>query len=770
MSGINERTLRSLRSAAVMPDQSSRMKALAARVALQQRRTAGRSIAFPDNGSYITYTQGPVYIQKLQPLAPLPPTVPDAPTGVVATPGDRQASVAFQPPARDGFSSILDYTVYAFPGGATATGAASPIDVSGLQNGLEYIFTVKARNAVGFSSPSAASAPVIPLGLPEPPTNISAYSSGASVVVTFSAPTNTGGLPITKYTVNVYLSSNNTLVQTVEGPATLFIISSSSLIVGSEHYVKIVATTSKGSSVESAASTAFIPVTTPSAPTNLVEQNKTSSSVDIAFTAGSDGGSAITNYQYSTNNGFTYTSLSPTDTTSPIAISGLAAATAYSIKIRAINAVGVGAESTTLSITTLSDAFPAAPTLTYALADDGAAYIYFDQPAVSGVSITNYEYSLNGSGYIALDPADTISPIKISGLTNESNYNITLRAISGAEVSADSNTISATPTAAVSRTAELYYDISAGAGSYDGTSTTVSNIGSAGVVSGQLNGAITYNAGVRGGVFDFNGGRISFPQTDFGSIFTVSAWVNPTSKASINALIANIGANQQPKGFKLGWNSWNTTNRVMLYEGGNGTIGNARGSAAPEIEFGVWQHLTYILDTDENRVFFFKNGIPVNISNTSIVNDVGTNQTFTIGAFTDGSYSMDALFSSIKIHKQLLSAADILAEFNETKTRFVPPAPTNLTIDIFSSNEAGTIFNATISFTEPSDPATYAITNYKYSIDDGNNYIERTPAGITSPIEIPSLSAGITYNVKLRAVNSVGDGLESDTLTITTPT
>ena len=92
----------------------------------------------------------------------------------------------------------------------------------------------------------------------------------------------------------------------------------------------------------------------PAAPTSLVA-TPGDGSASIAFTAGGDNGAAITNYEYSTDNGSTWTARSPAATTSPIAISGLTNGTTYQVKLRAINSVGTGAESSAVSVT------PAAP-------------------------------------------------------------------------------------------------------------------------------------------------------------------------------------------------------------------------------------------------------------------------------------------------------------------------------------------------------------------------------------------------------------------------
>jgi len=87
------------------------------------------------------------------------------------------------------------------------------------------------------------------------------------------------------------------------------------------------------------------------APTSL-SATVTQTTAVISFTAPSnDGGSAITNYEYSFNNS-TWTALSPADAISPVTVSGLTAGTSYTIYLRAVNIVGFGTASTGLAVTT----------------------------------------------------------------------------------------------------------------------------------------------------------------------------------------------------------------------------------------------------------------------------------------------------------------------------------------------------------------------------------------------------------------------------------
>jgi len=84
----------------------------------------------------------------------------------------------------------------------------------------------------------------------------------------------------------------------------------------------------------------------------------------------------------------------------------------------------------------------------------------------------------------------------------------------------------------------------------------------------------------------------------------------------------------------------------------------------------------------------------------------------------------------------------------------VPTAPTITGI----TPGGGTL---SVAFTAPSADGGAAITNYKYSSDGGSTYTAVSPEATTSPILISGLANGTTYQVKILAVNSTGDGTPS---------
>lgn len=102
--------------------------------------------------------------------------VPTQPQGPSAVAGNAQATVSFSVPEYNGGSAITGYSVLAIDeivpahGGQIATGAGSPIVVTGLTNDEGYTFQVRAINAQGNSAYSGKTSLAIPTAVSSTPT------------------------------------------------------------------------------------------------------------------------------------------------------------------------------------------------------------------------------------------------------------------------------------------------------------------------------------------------------------------------------------------------------------------------------------------------------------------------------------------------------------------------------------------------------------------------------------------------------------------------
>jgi hypothetical protein len=135
---------------------------------------------------------------------------------------------------------------------------------------------------------------------------------------------------------------------------------------------------------------AAAPTTTSITPSN--------GALSVAFTAGAANGSAITNYQFSTNNGVNWSTRSPVSTTSPISITGLTNGQSYNVRLRAINGAGNGESTTAVAATpsavvvtgeaTLTTTYgQVASTGTYSATGGTGGYIYSLSETPTGATI-----------------------------------------------------------------------------------------------------------------------------------------------------------------------------------------------------------------------------------------------------------------------------------------------------------------------------------------------------------------------------------------------
>jgi uncharacterized repeat protein (TIGR02059 family) len=200
--------------------------------------------------------------------------------------------------------------------------------------------------------------------------------------------------------------------------------------------------------------------TTPLRPTNFSgncrDANDSWGELSLTFTPGSDGGSPITNYEYSFNNS-TWTAFSPANTTQPFIFNFTALnlpPKTVSVYLRAVNANGAGESSfgnpsglnSAASCTMNGDGRPLAPVTATATAGNGSASIDFTRGSNGGFPITNYKYSIDGGvTYTALSPASATSPMTIPGLTNGVLTTIYLKAVNERGDSINTKTVQVTP-------------------------------------------------------------------------------------------------------------------------------------------------------------------------------------------------------------------------------------------------------------------------------------------------------------------------------------
>ncbi len=185
-----------------------------------------------------------------------------------------------------------------------------------------------------------------------------------------------------------------------------------------------------------------IPATAPTI--TAVTPDDTSLTLDFAV-PGSNGGAAVTGYEYSLDAGGSWQPGPFGVVTSPLTVAGLANGTEYSVTLRAVTVAGGGAASAAADGTPRTIAL--APTLEAVTAGDHSLVVTFTPPADDGGdAVLGYRYSLDSGTTWSDDVVPTTtSPLTVFGLDNGRTYEVALAAVNRAGDGASSSVLSGVP-------------------------------------------------------------------------------------------------------------------------------------------------------------------------------------------------------------------------------------------------------------------------------------------------------------------------------------
>lgn len=345
--------------------------------------------------------------------------VPGKPTDVVATAGSTTASVRWTAPGTDGGTAITGYTVTSHPGGLTCGTAGTTCTVTGLTNGIEYTFTVTATNNVGTGSPSTPSAKVTPAGKPKAPTGVTAVATDStlSATVTWTAATSNGST-ISKYTVTS--STANLGCSSATASCTV-----TGLAIDVGYTFTVVATNAKGTSPESTTSNSILIPGKPFAPVT-VTANRGNEAASVGWTAPTTDGTAITGYTVTSSPGTLTCTVG--GATRGCTVKGLTNGTRYTFTVTATNSVGTSAPSSKTA-TIVPATVPFAPTNVVAVRGNQVATVTWTAPTTDGTAITGYKVtSTNGTDSCATTGSLTCT---VTGLANGQAYSFKVSATNG---------------------------------------------------------------------------------------------------------------------------------------------------------------------------------------------------------------------------------------------------------------------------------------------------------------------------------------------------
>ncbi len=298
-------------------------------------------------------------------------TVPGVPTSLQATDGNMNITLTWDAPLDNGESPVTNYSIYRGLDSCaetyfTTVGNVTTWVDTNVVLGATYFYNVSAINALGEGalSDEVFASPYLIVYPPDAPTSLVAIAGNQNITLTWDAPLENGGVPITNYAIYRGNSSGT------EGPVPVVIVDDVrtwmdvDVVAGQSYYYMVAAINfMTGALSNEAYATPYIEDSVPGAPTSLLA-TPGDQSITITWNAPlTNGGSPITGYTiyqgYISGGEWYLTTLGNITTWTN---TGLMNGDTYYYRVAAINAIGEGALSNeACAVPTFSTTVPGGP-------------------------------------------------------------------------------------------------------------------------------------------------------------------------------------------------------------------------------------------------------------------------------------------------------------------------------------------------------------------------------------------------------------------------
>ena len=394
-----------------------------------------------------------------------PRTLPGPPTNVVVDFGNVSLSVSWSAPQDTGGVDIIGYRVQwkenseGWDAASSSTANFSPYVIENLENGTMYDVRVQSQNSVGFSSDSSVVSNA-PRTVPDEPTGVRLRVASRSLEVQWSVPVNNGGAAITGYRVE-WKTASATWADSSSSDAAASPFTITGLGNGTPYDVRVRAVNSVGDSEPSLEARGTpgsgvqppppTQVTAPDSPRN-VRVSRGDGSLNVSWSSPrNDGGAQLLGYriEWKRARAGWGTAFNSEVDSPPYEISGLTNGTEYHVRVSARNTAGYSTPSTLVSATPAT--LPDAPIGVSVSAGDGSLTVSWSAPRNDGGSSIagyNVEWKKSSESWErASSTSAGSSPFAITGLENNLQYNVRIKARNSVGQSPASDAVDGIPRA-----------------------------------------------------------------------------------------------------------------------------------------------------------------------------------------------------------------------------------------------------------------------------------------------------------------------------------
>jgi len=387
-------------------------------------------------------------------------SAPEPITDLIAIPNNEEIHLSWTA-SDDNGSPITSYKIIKWQTGSNVFTTFPNLSIvtdataTGLKNGVSYSFKVIAVNSIGESTDSniASATPLAStttVDIPSAVYDLMATRGDAKVILSWTKP-NENGSPLTSNVITYWkIGTNDFKKKTLAGTATSVQITGLTNDVSYAFKINSVNAIGKSpdSNVDSATPSKSTVAKVPNQVRGLIAI-PSNGQVFLSWIEPSDNGSPITSYRIIVNEKgssvtTTYPNIGDIERTT---IFGLKNDVAYQFKVAAVNGIGIGKESPSVT-STPNNRVPIVITNLKAIPGDSKVTLSWSVSSTDLDSITGYrvrEFKTGSDSFVTHSILGKTTTVTIDSLTNGVSYGFKVIGVNADGIGTDSNFVYATP-------------------------------------------------------------------------------------------------------------------------------------------------------------------------------------------------------------------------------------------------------------------------------------------------------------------------------------
>jgi predicted phage tail protein len=366
----------------------------------------------------------------------VPRPIPESPTDLAGIAGDGRVDLTWKAPSSNGGSMLRFYIIeLSVDGGKTWRFVSNNLprvtsaSITGLVNGVVYVFRVSAVNLVGASWPSISSESLRPRGTPTAPNGMVATPGDQQVLLIWQAPASNGGEEIIEYVIQISVNNSGTWATMAKPISTQREFAAAGLENGMTYQFRVAAVNRLGIGAYSTATPSVRPRTIPTAP-SITRVIAGDGQASLQWNAPDrNGGDAVADYwiEYTDSTGEVWTRFNDgIATTNSTTVTGLRNGVAYRFRVAAVNNAGSSPYSDPTDAVIPRGA-PSMPTNVNGKPENRQAIITWNAPDSDGGTpiidyVVQFRIEANSQWTTFSDGVSNATSATITGLTNGVGY------------------------------------------------------------------------------------------------------------------------------------------------------------------------------------------------------------------------------------------------------------------------------------------------------------------------------------------------------------